>query len=180
MHSAAFAPVDWDAPGATRFTVRFLPQAAGVIVELETSDPSGQSSVRRVPAQDCAEAVRASAWILTLLVDPAAAAAAENPPLETPPAAGTASAVSPAEAAAPPTQPTATVDTSKAVEPRDAPPTAPATPERSWHIGIGAFAGALQTALPDTPIGFGGFVEWAWEPGGWFRPAARLAALDAG
>jgi len=151
-----------------------------VVVELETSDPDGQRSIRQVPAQDCAEAVRASAWILTLLVDPAAAAASENEPIAAAPATGN-EVARPAEAAAPArAQTAASVSAGKAMETLDSPPSAPAARERTWQIGVGAFAGALQTALPETPIGFGGFVEWAWESGGWFRPSARLAGLDAG
>ena len=83
VRSPGFTPAHWDTPGATRFVVRFLPQDTGVAVELETTDPNGASSLRKVPAQDCSEAIRASAWILTLLVDPTAAAAAGAPPLET-------------------------------------------------------------------------------------------------
>lgn len=190
-----FTPAPWDTPGASRFVVRFLPGDSGVLVELETTDASGARSLRSVPAQDCPEAVRASAWILTLLVDPAAATTADpaaattadpaattataGAPVETPPAPET------SEPAAQPTpaRTTATrrvssrqsLDSPIEPVPEPAPP-----PPRLWHISVGGFAGVLQSGLPETPFGFGFFVEAAWERKSWFRPSARLAGLDAG
>lgn len=203
--SPGFTPAVWDATAANRFVVRFLPQASGVLVELETTDASGARSLRSVPAQDCPEAVRASAWILTLLMDPAAAAPAEPATAE------------PATAEPAPTEPaTAEPAAEASIETRSAPETtvsgaapSPVRPRpstansrtrassgpsfdspvesdpsprqpRLWQIGVGAFGGVLQSGLPDTPFGFGAFVEAAWERKSWLRPSARLAGLDAG
>jgi hypothetical protein len=186
MRSPGFTPTPWDAPGATRFVVRFLPQESGVAVELETTDPSGARSLRTVPAQDCSEAIRASAWILTLLVDPSAAAAAGATPLETEPSTRTNEPVVAPPMAPPTAQARATNSPAQtsAIAPQASAPPPPASedpPEpRAWQISVGGFGGVLQTALPETPLGFGVFVEWAWERESWLRPSARLAGLDAG
>lgn len=179
--SPGFLPIDWNAPDVTRLMVRFLPQDNFVLVELDFTDPSGAHSVRNVPARDCSEAVRASAWILTLLVDPEAAAAAEEAAASPPPASEA------PEVKNEPNSPAAETAAARRAEsgrnldspPEDSEPTPP-SPPKAWQIGIGIFGGVLQTGLPETPLGYGGFVEWAWERESWFRPSARLAGLDAG
>lgn len=190
-HSPGFAPADWDARGATRFVVRFLPRDADVVVEIETTDASGARSLRSIPAQDCPEAVRASAWILALLVDPTAANAEPAPPIATATREVAPAAISPTPSAASPVEPAASpaataIPPAAAAAPpadEDAAPGAlgaPLAKKWPWQLSIGGFGGVLQSALPETPLGLGVFVEGAWERESWFRPAARLAGLDAG
>lgn len=194
VRSPGFTPAAWDTPGTSRFLVRFVPRATDVVVELETTDPNGARSLRRVPAQDCPEAVRASAWILALLVDPAAAAAEAAPPIATatretaPPAVAATPAAAPQAVAATPAPAPHAVAETPAAAPQVGSDEDPAlgspeaTPSRTWpwQISIGGFGGVLQSALPETPFGLGVFVEGAWERESWFRPSARLAGLDAG
>lgn len=204
VRSPGFTPAAWNTPGASHFLVRFVPGATDIVVELETTDASGARSLRRVPAQDCPEAVRASAWILALLVDPAAAAAEPAPPIATATRGATAPIVAATPAAAPPvaapapnaappaapptpatapavtpaTPAAASVSSNETIVPGS--PETAASPEGPWQISIGGFGGVLQSALPETPLGLGVFVEAAWERESWFRPSTRLAGLDAG
>ncbi len=191
VHSPGFTPAAWNTPGASHFLVRFVRRSTDVAVELETTDSSGNRSLRRVPAQDCPEALRASAWILALLVDPAAATAEPAPPIATATPEAAPPNVSPTPSAAPPIR-TATPSaappiavTAPAAAPQvnsdeGAAPGSPRSQRWPWQLSLGGFGGVLQSALPEIPVGLGVFIEGAWERESWFRPSARLAGLDAG
>jgi hypothetical protein len=137
----------------------------GVQAVLSATDLDGDVTNRALVGPTCREAVEASAWILAVWLDPAAAAS----PAEPPPAEATLNATTPV-AAATEQRPLITV-------PGDSlPPRASrsATSNAVTRWGVGAELGTFFTALPALPFGAGGFLEAAWPRSGVLRPIVHV------
>ena len=168
-----FEPVAWQEPGAIRITVRFSQRQQDVLVELDTHDPDAGTSTRSIPARDCAEGLRASAWILSLFFDSRKQGKLDEQPSAPPPEAPE---VRPTVAR----EPSRGQASQKRQPPRARTTDVPLAEREPWYVGVGAFGGWLTTGLPQLPLGFGVFAEVGWQGDSWFAPSLRLAGVDAG
>jgi hypothetical protein len=181
------------APGepAPGYTVSIEPATTGVWVLVEEQQWDGTLSRRAVPARDCPEATAAAALILAVLLDPAANAGSLGSASDASrkdEAAAARAANGPqlgrrvptdARASAKPPRRTPRSIVQRAVIQR---PIVRRSVIRRAVVqpGLGAEAGWVQTSLPETPLGYGGFVEVSVDTTSAFAPSLRLALLGTG
>ena len=149
----------------------------GVQAALSATDLDGDVTTRSLVGPTCREAVDASAWILAVWLDPAAAASPAPPASSTSPADAAPAAVplnttTPVAAATEQRQPIAVRADSAPPRERRA---AGSNSVPRW--GVGAELGTFFTALPALPFGAGGFLEAAWPRLGVLRPLVHVGGF---
>jgi len=143
---------------------------ASVQAELQATDLDGRVTVRSLSASSCTEAVEGSAWVSALWLDPSASEPIprEEVDAEAPPESnGTDSAsgvVRRMESAVTPA----------AVRTEPPPALLP------LRVGASLQVGDFFTALPDSPLGFAGFLELSAWRGSIAAPLLRLGYVSAG
>lgn len=142
--------------------------ARSVEAELVATDVDGRTTRRALVASSCDEAVEGSAWVSALWLDPSATLAEPPEPTEpSPPPAPPSPAPPPPLRAPVPAQPP------KA--PRDRAP-------RLLPVEVAAVVqgGRFFTALPESPLGFAGFLQLSAWRASWVRPSLRVGYAAEG